>query len=127
MRQFNGLNQSVQDLVTHIGQGQKALAQIMARQELAIYNHIDKRLESHEQRTKTLQLQAQLKNSLFFPEIFSRRDNISDAFGGTCRWIFDSDSLEDRRIQKRWPNFVYWLKNSTSILNQASRSAFIVQ
>ena len=126
MRQYNGLNENVKDLAKDIGQGQNALAQIMADQKLAICDHVDMRLESHEQRDTDSQLQTQFQNSLFFPEIFSRNDNISDAYSGTCGWIFETVCPEDQAIKQPWPDFGHWLKYGTSRVVQALPTAVTV-
>ena len=40
-------------------------------------------------------VQEQFKDSLFFPEIHARQEQISEAHRGTCRWIFYSSKVED--------------------------------
>ncbi|KAL8710369.1 MAG: hypothetical protein Q9225_007299 [Loekoesia sp. 1 TL-2023] len=50
----------------------------------------------------------EFKASLFFKDIESRHDQISEAFKGTCRWIFDPPTTEGDNARK-WSDFRDWL------------------
>ena len=106
-------------------------------------DHIDQRLDDHAQASRDLQAQQQFKNSLWFPQVFSRRDDITEAHQGTYRWIFQppdgsgsAESHESRleraensqdawrrefefrgpiEQRQQWPNFVTWLEHGEEI------------
>lgn len=58
-------------------------------------DYIDRQLENHNHASRGVfeqqalkQQMLKFKESLFFPEILSRKEQISDAHRGTCSWIF---------------------------------------
>ncbi|KAL8877749.1 MAG: hypothetical protein Q9198_004291 [Flavoplaca austrocitrina] len=101
------LDQSVQQLVHQLEQGNNTVAQLLA-------NHKDilDRIEGKLDNTPRTTAHQQVLDSLFFPEIDSREDQIQDASDGTCHWIFDS-TTEDRR--KPWSNFRKWLETESGV------------
>ena len=137
------LDQNVREFVAALHQGQTTVVQLLASQGQAVLDHIDQRLDDHAQASRDLQAQQQFKNSLWFPQVFSRRDDITEAHQGTYCWIFqppdDSGSAEsnqsgleraensqdawrrefefDGPIEQRqqWPNFVTWLEHGEEI------------
>ena len=137
------LDQNVREFVAALRQGQTTVVQLLATQGQAVLDHIDQRLDDHAQASRNLQAQQQFKNSLWFPQVFSRRDDITEAHQGTYCWIFqppdDSGSAEgnesgleraensqdawrrefefDGPIKQRqqWPNFVTWLEHGEEI------------
>ena len=82
------LDQNVREFVAALHQGQTTVVQLLASQGQAVLDHIDQRLDDHAQASRDLQAQQQFKNSLWFPQVFSRRDDITEAHQGTYRWIF---------------------------------------
>ncbi|KAL9630203.1 MAG: hypothetical protein Q9204_004840, partial [Flavoplaca sp. TL-2023a] len=102
-----GLNQSVQQLVHELEQGNNTVAQLLANHR-DILERIEGKLENNLRTTAD----QQLLDSLFFPEIYSREDRIQNAYDGTCHWILDSNT-EVRR--KPWSNFRKWLENESGV------------
>ncbi len=101
------LDQSVQQLVHELEQGNSTVAQLLSNHKEILYR-IEGKLESNQRTTAN----QQLLDSLFFPEIDSREDQIQDAFDGTCRWILDSTTDNSR---KPWSNFRKWLENESGV------------
>jgi NACHT domain len=89
MKDFQSLDQSVRDLALQLEKGHKTFGQLIADQDQALRDHIDRRFDKHAEVDCDLQAEQQFKESLFFPEIDSRQDQIPEAYRGTCRWIFN--------------------------------------
>ena len=101
------LDQSVQQLVHQLEQGNNTVAQLLANHK-DILDRIEGKLDNNPRTTAN----QQLLQSLFFPEIDSREDQIHDASDGTCRWIFES-STDDK--PKPWSNFRRWLETESGV------------
>lgn len=139
---FQILDQNVQDLVIAMTQGRDTAAQLLADHGLAIRNHIDQGLVNHALMMSRVSAQQQFKDSLFFPEMFSRQDHIAEEHQGTYRWIFqpphdgesqkvdgepavtgkgsdvirdDGEARDDRKKGRQWSNFVAWLEYGKGI------------
>lgn len=87
-KDFQRLDQSVRDLVTALSQGENTVAQLLARQSQALHDHIDQRFDKQARANFKLKAQEHFKQSLFFPDIHARQEQIHEAHHGTCRWIF---------------------------------------
>ena len=138
---FQSLDQTVRNLVGAMTQGHRTFAQLMADNQQAVIDHVDRSLASHAQLSRDSEARRKFKDSLFFPEILARQEQISDAHLGTCRWIFcaaDSNPgglqgegrtdissneelaqridwrADDERLP-RWSNFVDWLENGEGV------------
>ena len=124
--QFDMLDQSVKVLADALSQGRNTVTQLLASQTTAISEHVDRRMSNQAHAEALQRAQQHFKDSLFFPEIFARQDDISTSHEGTCRWIFgtpggDSDShsegesvAEDIRAQP-WSSFVEWLEKGEDV------------
>ena len=97
-KDFQSLDRGVQDLIVAMSQGHTTVAQLLKNQSQALHDHIDRRFDDHAQTSYDLRTQQQVKESLFFPEMFARQEQIPKAHQGTCRWIFHppiSDKSKD--------------------------------
>lgn len=111
---FDTLDQDVRSLATALEQGYRTFARLIADQGQDLKEHIDKGFEKQAQAKAEGLAHQQLLESLFFPEIVSRQEQISEAFKGTYQWIFDSPSSK-RVTNVRWSNFHDWLETSDGI------------
>ena len=118
---FETLDQNVKDLANQYSQGQNAVTQLLDSQTIE-------------------RMKQQFKESLFFPEMFARQDDIPKSHKGTCHWIFgsshirssdsstSSDSFDDSDGSGSfvssdnqdvplhpWDNFMTWLSNDEDI------------
>lgn len=93
-KDFQSLDQDVRDLVIAVSQGRNTVAQLFVDHGQALRDHIDRRFDHYTQTKHDLKAQQQFKQSLFFPEMFSRQEEVSKAHKGTCRWIFQSLNRE---------------------------------
>ena len=121
--QLESINRSVRDLALALSQGRDTVAKLLADQTLAIREHVDRRFNNQAYRDSVRRTQQQFKDSLFFPEIFARQDDISRSHEGTCRWIFGPPKIKSYLSKKKiikyftrngkappWSSFTDWLE-----------------
>ena len=88
LHHLDGIDQNVRDLAVALSQGRNTFQQLLAGQTIVIQNHVDRRLDAKANEEEALKSQQKFKDSLFFPEIFARQEDISRSHEGTCKWIF---------------------------------------
>ena len=111
---LTGLDQRVRDLATFVEQGQTTAAYLVNRHAVEITNHIDRRLDGHTQIAENYAAQQQFQSSLFFPEIYSRQDDIKLAHQGTCQWIFEDAVCSGDEGKRQWSSFPDWIHHGMS-------------
>ncbi len=111
---LKSLEQGVQSLALGLEQGHNTVAQLLADGNRQLKEHIDMKFDSHAKATEDRISHTRLLESLFFPDIVAREQQISDAFEGTCRWIFDSS--DDQESESRpWSDFRKWLETENGV------------
>ena len=110
---LKSLEQGVQSLALGLEQGHNTVAQLLADVNRQLKEQIDK-FDSHAKAIEDRISHTRLLESLFFPDIVAREEQISDAFEGTCRWIFDS-SDDQKSNSRQWSNFRKWLETETGV------------
>ena len=111
---LQSLEQGVQSLALGLEKGHNTVAQLLADGNRQLKEHIDMKFDSHAKATEDRISHTRLLESLFFPDIVAREQQISDAFQGTCRWIFDSS--DDQESEPRpWSNFRKWLETENGV------------
>lgn len=105
---IRSLEKGVQALVLGLEQGHVTVEQLLANHHRQLQEHIDMKFDSHAKATEDRHVYTNLLESLFFPDIVSREEQIPEAFEGTCRWIFDS-SYDQESKTRPWSNFCNWL------------------
>ena len=111
---LESLEQGVQSLALGLEQGHNTVAQLLADGNRQLKEHIDMKFDSHAKATEDRISHTRLLESLFFPDIVAREEQISDASEGTCRWIFDSS--DDQESEPRpWSNFRKWLETENGV------------
>ncbi|KAL8916061.1 MAG: hypothetical protein Q9208_008715 [Pyrenodesmia sp. 3 TL-2023] len=111
---IQSLEQGVQALALGLEQGHVTVAQLLANYHRQLHEHIDRKLDSHAKAEDDRLTRTRLLDSLFFPEIVAREEQIAEAFDGTCRWIFDS--LDDQESKTRpWSDFRNWLETENGV------------
>ena len=130
---YKNLDQKVQDLAVALSEGRNTYEEVLATHTTDIKAHIDRRFNDKADKEAKFRHQQQFKDSLFYPEINARQDNIAISHQGTCRWIFgpteagnesesvgtDSDTFsEDGNVEEitdqPWSNFKDWLEADSS-------------
>ena len=95
LQHLDKIDQNVRDLAVALSQGRNTFQQLLADQTLLIQKHVDRRLDAKANEEEVLKSQQRFKDSLFFPEIFARQEDISRSHEGTCKWIFGPTCDED--------------------------------
>ena len=113
-RNFHKLDHDVRNLAVALEQGNRTFARLLADQGQDLKEHIDKGFEKQAQAAAENVAHKQLLESLFFPEIVSRQEQIPEAYQGTYQWIFDPPTSERVR-NVRWSNFHDWLETRDGI------------
>lgn len=108
------LNERVQTLAVALSQGHSTVADLLANQSIVFREHLDRRLNDQARKEAEQRFRGQFKESLFFPEMFSRHDDIPKSHQGTCRWIFsgvEGEGEEPSENTKQHPShsFKIWL------------------
>ncbi|KAL8869683.1 MAG: hypothetical protein Q9174_004086 [Haloplaca sp. 1 TL-2023] len=105
---FQSLGENVENLASAIECGHKTVAGLLSYQQREILDHLDRRFDDVLEKSNQHEILERFQDSLVFPEINSRQEQISEAFQGTCKWIFDPPCPEYRR-GRTWPSFRKWL------------------
>lgn len=148
---LQNLDQNVQNLIAGLNQGHNTVAQLLIDQNQAIrqghnavsqllvdqkkvIRDIDLKIDDRARADSARSARQQFKDSLFYPEILSRQEQIHHAYHGTCRWIFrppgsrhggsnsegvstatkgnvDEHNYDKSEYGQSWSNFVDWLEN----------------
>lgn len=101
------LDRDVRGLALRIEQGVNTTARLLADQASQILDHFDQRFDERERchcETEIDQARERFKNSVFFPDIEAREDEVKQAFEGTCRWVFDPP-MDTKNNAPKWHNF----------------------
>ena len=103
----------MQSLVLTLNHGHKALC-----------DHIDHKFDDYVRLDAEKAAQQRFKESLFFPEILARQEQIKEAHWGTCQWIFQScqdetshetDNMNEKAKEQPWSDFDEWLRSGQEL------------
>ncbi|KAL8874728.1 MAG: hypothetical protein Q9198_006824, partial [Flavoplaca austrocitrina] len=130
---YDKLDQKVQDLAVALSEGRNTYEQVLASHTTEIKAHIDRRINGKADEEANHRHQRQFRESLFYPEINARQDDIVRSHEGTCRWIFgpaqaDNETqlmgggfdttFQDRKWEEirdqPWSNFRDWLEGDSN-------------
>ena len=89
---FDKLDETIKKLVVALNEGRNTYAKLIADQTVNITTHIDLRHDQMNQKEASRRLRDEFIESLFYPEISSRFDNIARSHDGTCQWFFESSN-----------------------------------
>ncbi|KAI4198692.1 MAG: hypothetical protein LQ346_002712 [Caloplaca aetnensis] len=108
------LERGVQALALGLEQGHNTVAQLLVNHSQQIQDHLDTKFDRHAKATEGGLVYEQFLESLFFPEIVSRNQQIPEAFKGTCSWIFASSDDQESKTRP-WSNFRKWLETENGV------------
>ena len=94
-------------------QSQTECLQLLTDRSQLIPGYDDPQLKGRLPTEQVFVLQQRFKDSLFFPEIFSRRDEIHVAHEGTCQWVFKTGDRDEKSGREQWPSLADWLEHGT--------------
>lgn len=106
---FQNLDGKVQNLISAVAQGMDTFEDIkslLAATEASTKQHISTEFEKERARMIAEDYRDRLLDSLYFPEIHVRQEEIKEAHKETFHWIFD----ETGEALRPWTNFAEWLR-----------------
>lgn len=109
------LDRNVQEIIKALDSGQTAVKNLVANHSREIQDHFDDRFESFTRSITDHDEHQRFLESLFFPEINSRQEQIPEVFRQTCRWIFDTSTGERRGRDEPLHNFHDWLEHGEGV------------
>lgn len=112
---FKSLDQNVKYLATALDQGHDTVTKLLADQRSEIRKHIDRRFDDHALLDQELKARVQFKETLFFPELYSRQENIPVAYEGTCQWILTDTGRDGKVNRQPWRNLADWFEHGASV------------
>ncbi|KAH9901899.1 hypothetical protein F4778DRAFT_131203 [Xylariomycetidae sp. FL2044] len=110
---FVSLDKKVQKLVVESEkQGQMINAsQLVVRHKLSA---LDRKVQQGYDHSESIRRQEKILQSLFFPEINERRNNIKDPAPDTLKWVCYLDYVPDFESRRSWADFGLWLREDDS-------------
>lgn len=111
---FRRLDIRVQNLVVGLTKeenGFQELKEQLRKESTFINEHISEHFQRHREELASNEFQKQLLDSLYFPEIKARQEEIAEAHKSTFQWIFHDAGQRAHR----WSNFVQWLESGHGI------------
>lgn len=106
---FQSLDLKVRMIITDLAQGPKTfeeLKALMQNEARSVKVHVTNELQHHQRDLAHKEYCQRFLESLWFPEIYRRQENIHEAHEKTFQWIYEPD-----KTTQWWDNFVYWLQN----------------
>lgn len=106
---FQSLDDKVQRLILAIAQGQHNfddIKMLLTTHDASTKQHISNEFEKQRVRLAVEDNRKRLLESLYFPEISARQEEVKEAHSKTFRWIFD----ETGEALRPWINFTEWLR-----------------
>lgn len=87
------------------------LSALIHAENTSTKDFVSQKFEEHKKETLDKENCKSFLESLYFPEILSRQEEIADAHKQTFEWIFDASGSKVRP----WNNFVEWLERGQGI------------
>ncbi|KAL9008432.1 MAG: hypothetical protein Q9173_006443 [Seirophora scorigena] len=124
---FADLDTSLQHVVECLAESQTSLSKLVVTQAEQTRSHTTTQIQHLEQIHVDDRRYDEVIKSLFYPDIFSRQEQIDHGFDGienSYEWVFhenppreDSDISHDgdRPIGSRWDDFATWLKSGQNL------------
>ena len=109
---FQELNSKLQEITLSAAAGSKSsdqLSQLLREENTLVKDHLSKAIEQGNAQLVKRAYQRRFLESLYFPEIHARQEEISDAHKETFHWIFEQAGPRLRP----WDSFVEWLESGS--------------
>ena len=103
------LDEKVRNLIVAVSNGQPSVEEIrslISTSTATINQHTSNEFEKERNRQSNIDFQKRLLESLYFPEMNSRQEEIKEAHKRTFNWLFDESGEE----LGPWSNYTEWLR-----------------
>ena len=107
LRTLDARYQAIADSLLQRHRSFDELKSVVQSENVATQERISDLLRIHQKMLSEKESSQRLLNSLHFPDIHCRQEQIADAHYETFQWIFDASPSAIRP----WDNFVEWLEN----------------
>ena len=87
---FDNLDEMAKKFVVALKEGRNTYAKMITEQTATIVTHIDLRHDQMNEEEAHQRSRDEFIESLFYPEIFSRSEDIAESHDGTCQWFLKS-------------------------------------
>lgn len=108
-RSFEALNDKVKSLIFAVAQGQQnfgVICDLINAQGSSTKQHISNEFEKQQRQLVAEDFRKRILDSLYFPEINVRQEDIKEAHKETFEWIYDKTGADLRP----WSIFTQWLE-----------------
>ncbi|KAG8533564.1 uncharacterized protein KY384_001304 [Bacidia gigantensis] len=124
---FTQLSADLQRIIISLARGETSLAALISVEHEQTRQHSDLRFDHLEQHQVDDRHFQEIRDSLFYPEIFARQEQVEREFDGiedSYQWIFDDtsqlprpspDTSETIQRQPTWDSLVGWLKHGKHV------------
>ena len=127
---FAKLDKALQDIIRSLAISQNSQATLVQQGSERTLRHLSESFARLETLQKEERFYRDIKDSLFYPDIFSREEQIVHEFDGmedSYEWIFgdpsdpldktwqDYENYEVSRKNPRWDNFSGWLETGNTV------------
>ena len=112
------LSLEVRHLAAGLEQGHKTVAELLPTLSRSFEEHVERNFVIHEQKGAMNKQWEDFKQSLFFPEMFSRQIDIVEPHHETCHWIFGGPDEASDLSMSHWQEgstFLEWLENGKDV------------
>ena len=109
---FQELNSKLQKITISAAAGSKSsdqLSQLLREENMLVKDHLNKAVEKGNEQLVKGAYQRRFLESLHFPEIHARQEEIADAHKETFHWVFEQAGPRLRP----WDSFVKWLESGS--------------
>ncbi|KAL9594594.1 MAG: hypothetical protein Q9219_006954 [cf. Caloplaca sp. 3 TL-2023] len=114
---FTKLDKDLQQLITHLAESRISLAALAIRESDHTRAHTTDQIHQLEKRQSDDRLYKEVLDSLFYPDIFSRQEQVDHIFDGiedSYQWIFQKPNT-DRDKVPLWHDFSEWLQSGHGV------------
>ena len=124
---FANLDTALQDIIGSITRSQTTQTTLVQQSSERTIKHISENFARSESSHMEERFYRDIKDSLFYPDIFSREEHIVHEFDGmedSYQWIFEDPSKapdepwQDSKVSRnnlRWDNFSGWLETGNTV------------
>jgi hypothetical protein len=102
---FRDLNTTLQSLIIQLAAQKTVIRDLVQDAHQVTCDYLAKRFDQLQQQMKSDEQRRAFLDSLYFPELTSRHEQIREAHEKTFRWIFEPQG----DLALKWDSFIQWL------------------
>ncbi len=117
-KSFASLGINLQQVVICLARSQTSLAMLMGQEAEQTRHQITSQIDRLERLRKDDRRYEEVTRSLFYTNMFSRQEQVSNNFDGienSYDWIFEEPHKSKPTSVARWDDFAWWLKSGHGV------------